>query len=460
MGKYFLVFLWIIASLLNCARDSTQDFVVARVGREKITFQDFEKSFILNPMYGIRTPMKKARTSQVEYLVQQKYYYLAACEVHLAKDPVIQNRIDYIKNQETIKAHLHQKFLNNIKIDEQDLVESLRRFNTKIRIQHLFSENLDEAEVLTKRLSEGESFESLAKEIYSDSSLSETGGDLGYISFGDMDARLEQGVYEMQIGEISKPVQSAYGFHILKVTDILQDEQYAEMALQTKIDLINEILRNRQADRAVREYLGKLAGNEKIQVNNRVLDVLVNATQQVMGDRYSEADLFKPPVRTRDLLQIEMDVDDVLDEVLVRFAGQEMRVADFLNRLKKMPPLHRPYLKTRNRMSQAIIDMIRNDLLLEDAKREGVDKNKNIRAGYEDIIKEFLAEEFQKRFYSENFKNFYTDKWNAYAEAFEEVKQNVVVLVDYDRLFFDLGEADTLMAPEPIPVFLKSRYMW
>ncbi|NOQ97101.1 MAG: hypothetical protein GQ561_02975 [Calditrichae bacterium] len=372
----------------------------------------------------------------------------------------MQNRIEYIKNQETTKAHLHQKFLSDIKIDEQDLVQSLRRFNTKIRIQHLFSENLDETKVLAKRLSEGESFESLAKEIYSDSSLSETGGDLGYIGFGDMDPRLEQRVYGMQIGEISEPVQSAYGFHILKVTDILQDEQYAEMAIQTKIDLINEILRNRQADRAVREYLGKLAGNEKIQVNNRVLDVLVNATQQVMGDRYSEADLFKPPVRTRDLLQIEMDVDNVLDEVLVRFAGQEMRVADFLNRLKKMPPLHRPYLKTRNRMSQAIIDMIRNDLLLEDAKREAVDKNKNIRAGYEDIIKEFLAEEFQKRFYSENFKNFYTNEWNTYAEAFEEVKQNVVVLFDYDRLFFDLGEADTLMAPEPIPVFLKSRYMW
>ena len=404
MRKYRYIIFGITVFLFSCTDDTSQDLVLARVGGENITLKQFEQSFVLNPQYAIRTPLRTARSSQIEFLVQQEYFYLAARELNLADDPIMQNRIEYIKNQETIKAHLHQKFLNNVKIDEKELLQSLNRFNTKIRVQHLFSESVDEIERVRRRLTQGESFESLAKEIYSDSSLSETGGDLGYIGFGDMDARLEQVAYTMQIGETSEPIHSAYGFHILKVTDIMHDELYDEMALQTKISLVNDILRNRQADREIRAYLAELAGNEKIQVNNRVLDVLVTATQQVMGDRYSEADLFKPPVRSGDLQKIEFDVNDVLDEVLVRFSEREMRVADFLNRLKQMPPLHRPYLKTRNRMSQAIIDMIRSDLLLGDAKSEGIDRNKEVRTGYEEIIKEFLAEEFQKRFYSENFK--------------------------------------------------------
>jgi parvulin-like peptidyl-prolyl isomerase len=309
-------------------------------------------------------------------------------------------------------------------------------------------------------LSGGESFESLAKEIYRDSSLSETGGGLGYVGFGDMDHRLEQRVYAMQIGETSEPIQSAYGFHILKVADIMQDELYDEMALQTKISLVKDILRNRQADKEIRAYLSKLAGNEKIQVNNRVLDVLVKATQNVMGDRYSEADLFKPPVRSGDLQKIEFDVEDVLGEVLVRFSNQKMRVADFLNRLKQMPPLHRPYLKTRSRMSQAIIDMIRHDLLLADAKREGVDKNKDVRSGYEEIIKEFLAEEFQKRMYSENFRESAPQEWQKYKDTLANLKERMKPTFYYDKIYSGLRESDSLMAPEPIPVFLKNKYMW
>jgi parvulin-like peptidyl-prolyl isomerase len=460
MFKYSIIFLGITLFLLSCTDDSSQDSVLARVGKENITLEQFEKSFVLNPQYSIRTPLRKARSSQIEFLVQQKYYYMAAREVNLANDPVIQNRIRYIKNQEIIKAHIHQKFLNDIKIGEQQLIESLRRVNTKVRIQHLFSENLDETEVLAKRLSEGESFESLAKEIYRDSSLSETGGDLGYIGFGDIDSQLEDRVYEMEIDEISEPVQSAYGFHILKVSDMVQDEQFKEMALPTKISLVNDILRNRQADRAIREYLAELAGNEKIQVNNRILDVLVKATQRVMGKRYSEADLFKPPVRSGDLKQIELSVDDVLDEVLVRFSDQEMQVADFLNRLKQMPPLHRPYLKTRSRMSQAIIDMIRNDLLLEDARKLSLHKSEEVNKTIEDLLKEFLAEEFQKRFYSENFKNSAPQEWQIYADALEHFKDEEKPIFYYENIYDGLGQTDSLMAPEPIPVFLKSKYRW
>ena len=125
-----------------------------------------------------------------------------------------------------------------------------------------------------------------------------------------------------------------------------------------------------------------------------------------------------------------------------------------------MPPFYRPDLKTRNRMIQAIIDMIRNDLVLKEAFKKGTAQDNEVQKNYQKIIDEFLASEFQKRLYSFAFKEENPATWEKYEKTYTEIKSKVSSKIYENNLFVDVAEPDSLMAPDPISVFLKNKYIW
>lgn len=71
---------------------------------------------------------------------------------------------------------------------------------------------------------ENADFSSLAREYSEDEFSAKNGGDLGYFGRGAMDPYFEEAVFSMQIGEISKPVKSSFGYHIIKLEDLLYDD--------------------------------------------------------------------------------------------------------------------------------------------------------------------------------------------------------------------------------------------
>jgi parvulin-like peptidyl-prolyl isomerase len=460
MRKTVLVAFLIFVALAACSRNSGEDNIVARVGQQKITMDDFRKSFALNPRYAVRTPMREARQSQLDFLINQKNYYQAAKKVHLDNEPEIRNRLHYIRNHETIRAYLQKNFLNRIEISPQEIQQALQNLNKTVRVKHLFVEDLQQAVLMEERLKKGEKFNDLARDIYSNTDLKNNGGDLGYVRFGDMDPTLEQWAFSAKPGEISPPLQSAYGYHIMKVTDIRPAEQVAELGTTMKLQLVTDILKNRKADHLIREHLNELSGNRKVQINNKVLDRLVESTRQVMGGRYDKPDIFKPAIHTGDLNLIESNLERISTQTLLIFGQEQMTVEDFLERIKQMPPLHRPYLKTRNRMAQTIIDLVRDDLFLEKARGKGITDELSKSEAYHHIIEDFLAGEFENRYYSDYFKRENPTQWQAYSQALQDVKANNTVTVFPERLFADVANPDSLMAPDPIPLFIQNRYIW
>jgi len=73
---------------------------------------------------------------------------------------------------------------------------------------------------LAKQAREGKDFAEMAKKFSVDSISSANGGDLGYFEKGVMDQAFDEKVFAMQVDEISEPVKSKFGFHIIKLNDI------------------------------------------------------------------------------------------------------------------------------------------------------------------------------------------------------------------------------------------------
>ncbi|WP_457676152.1 SurA N-terminal domain-containing protein [Thiolapillus sp.] len=91
------------------------------------------------------------------------------------------------------------------------------------------------AEDLEGRLAKGEKFEDLAREFSDDPGSREQGGDLGWISPGVMAKAFEEEAYRLNKGQVSKPVRTPFGFHIIEVTDIRNADQTFE-ALRGEIE--------------------------------------------------------------------------------------------------------------------------------------------------------------------------------------------------------------------------------
>jgi peptidyl-prolyl cis-trans isomerase C len=87
----------------------------------------------------------------------------------------------------------------------------------ELKASHILVEKEYEAQDVIKKLSEGSSFESLAK-AFSKCPSGEEGGDLGTFRKGQMVPEFEQAVLALQVGEVSGPVRTQFGYHIIKRT--------------------------------------------------------------------------------------------------------------------------------------------------------------------------------------------------------------------------------------------------
>ena len=89
--------------------------------------------------------------------------------------------------------------------------KSLARYKAR----HILVEDMDDAEYVLDKLAAGEDFSELACEI-SECESSSKGGHLGLIVSGQVVPEVERALYHLEINEVSKPVLSDYGYHIIQ----------------------------------------------------------------------------------------------------------------------------------------------------------------------------------------------------------------------------------------------------
>jgi len=83
---------------------------------------------------------------------------------------------------------------------------------------HILVDSYDEAAELKKRIDEGESFEKLAH-MYSKCPSAQRGGTLGSFGRGQMVKSFENAAFNLKTGEVSEPVKTEFGWHLIKVYD-------------------------------------------------------------------------------------------------------------------------------------------------------------------------------------------------------------------------------------------------
>lgn len=120
------------------------------------------------------------------------------------------------------------------------------------------------AEDILKRAKAGEEFSELASEYSEDPGSASKGGDLGYFKKGDMVEEFNDAVFALKVGEISDLVESKFGYHIIKLTDRIDE--------QTTVEDNKDSIKKTLLDEKYTSNIKKLSENAKVEKKQDVID--------------------------------------------------------------------------------------------------------------------------------------------------------------------------------------------
>jgi len=135
------------------------------------------------------------------------------------------------------------------------LVEQNLARHILVRVNEIVSESEAQRKLvnLRERIINGVDFGELAK-LNSDDGSAARGGDLGWIYPGDTVPEFERAMRELKVGEISQPVKSPFGWHLIQVTE----RRMADMAADRKRLEARRFLRDKKSDEAYQEWVRQL----------------------------------------------------------------------------------------------------------------------------------------------------------------------------------------------------------
>ncbi len=220
------------------AQDADPDKVVARANGVEITEADIaiaaEDPSLSLPDMG----EAQRRDLIIGYLIDLKIGAKAAAEANVDESEDFERRLGYFREKLLLDTFLQQRVEEAV-TDEaaralyDETVSSLEP-EQEVRARHILVPEEAEAKALAERIAAGEDFAKLAEEASQDPGSSARGGDLGFFTKERMVAPFAEKAFELEPGQVSEPVETQFGWHIIKVEERREKPipEFAEMRPQ------------------------------------------------------------------------------------------------------------------------------------------------------------------------------------------------------------------------------------
>ncbi|AGT30991.1 foldase PrsA [Geobacillus genomosp. 3] len=161
--------------------------------------------------------------------------------------------------------------IEDIKVKDEELKEYYENYKPKVRASHILVKDEKTAKEVKAKLDKGEDFAKLAKEYSQDPGSASNGGDLGWFGPGKMVKEFEDAAYQLKVGEVSDPIKTDYGYHIIKVTDKEKKKSFNEM----KDEITFEVKRSKLDPTTMQSKVDELVKDAGVEIKDKDLqDVL------------------------------------------------------------------------------------------------------------------------------------------------------------------------------------------
>jgi peptidyl-prolyl cis-trans isomerase C len=170
-----------------------------------------------------QVPAAQRREYLIGYLADLKIGARAAERAKLAESPEFALRLAYFRQKVLMDEFIARESKTAATPEAarklyDDTMKTLKP-EDEVRARHILVEKEDEAKAALDRVRKGEDFAKLAGELSRDPGSGKEGGDLGYFTQDRMVPQFAEMAFKLKPGEVSEPVQTQFGWHVIKVED-------------------------------------------------------------------------------------------------------------------------------------------------------------------------------------------------------------------------------------------------
>ncbi len=404
-SKIILGLFFFTASSLVSAQsvEYTSQSVVASVGSHKVIVEEFVdryEEFLFQTGAQDKFPV---RLSFLNNIVNELLLYYYDDNDEILKDRNYQKELSWNKKQAVLAYLKDREVYAKMTVSDEEARKTFLRMNQKISVRHLYAKTKKEADALYQLLKVGVSFDSLAKQTFTDTTLANSGGYLGYVSWGDLDPAFEEAAFALKIGQISEPVKTSAGYSIIRVDDIVTNPLLTE----------NEyLIRKKQIVRAIKINDKKRAEENYI---NSVIDFnKVNVDSDCVAKLYDE--FFSPELNLK-----EMQNETSSYKHCLNYENENYSYSELYERISALPNFQLKKITDEKKFITVLKGFLLQNKLLKIAAEKGYDTLKIVKKKFRkmkinlfmkykgiEILRQSVVPDSLTRLYYDEHKEFFT----------------------------------------------------
>lgn len=243
--------------------------ILATVNGKSITENDLNMAMARFPQENqafFATEQGKAQL--LEQLISFELVYKYAEEQNLTETEEYKSQLELLKKDLLIQAGV-KNILDTVTVTDEEVkafYESnpdMFKGQESVRAKHILVDSEEKAKDVKAAIDGGLSFEEAAKENSSCPSSSQ-GGDLGAFTRGRMVPEFEDAAFALAIGEVSEPVKTQFGYHLIKVEEKTAEvvKSFDEVKDQLQVNLLSQ-----KQNGAYINFINKLKEEQDVKVN-------------------------------------------------------------------------------------------------------------------------------------------------------------------------------------------------
>jgi len=244
--------------------------IVATYSEGEVTSEQVMEQF--KPMLDMQPENKDKKFSELDKNVQemlvkgfinQKLFEKEAEKLGIRSSEDFKKKIkaaeSQLLQQELIERQLKTAVTDKLIDEEYNKLAKELKGQKEIRVAHILVDTEEKAKEIKKKLNKGSKFEDLVKEFSKDEGSKANGGELGYVMKGQLVPEFENKAFSMKQDEISDPVKTQFGWHIIKALDS------RDVKIPPKEQALNGIKGKLSRD-TIEKYITELSAKAKIEL--------------------------------------------------------------------------------------------------------------------------------------------------------------------------------------------------
>ncbi len=388
---------------MNCGKQPENDTLL-RIDGNYYSILDFFDTYSRERF--IKVP-EESKISQIENWAENQLLIDAAEDInYFEKNKELKKELDKFMAQANVRYYLDRTILDSI-VTKEKMIDFYNRMGTEINANHVLIQwnetndavdrTKDEARKLAEEISEkaksGEEFSALVQQ-YSDDKNSGKHGNLGYFGVGRMVPPFEQAAFSMEKNEISDPVESRFGFHVIKVVDIRKNS--VKSFEKEKENIKNKLIAKHRDElqNTYRERIDKLKKEYDFKLDDEAVNTLIenaNKKRESIG---------------KQSLYSEIKILESLDgpQSIGTFEGDPLTIEKIIEKIEnthfRLPP---QYLNERY-FENVVEQLFVTEMLLDKFKKSDIELTEEYKQNIESSKRNLTVKEYRKELMNQDIE--------------------------------------------------------